>query len=282
MAVVLLLAAPAENRTANPLSTALLHDVRGFTCGTPEEAARDVEAWERDRERILQIYADRSKLDYEQAKAIMFEEKERTAEELLRWGFINSINKYNTNMAKETTAASTLLDKFEKLYNRLTGRASNFIFTDPDGNTLFETEKEDESLAVGDKASPDGTFTLTDGRTVTVAGGEITDIAEAGSSDDLSISNETLRTENEALKAENAKLSDALNRALGEMEKLENASKQRQASNFTPKGRQVQPKTAEPAKKTVDDVKAAVMEVRNRDRQNRLPLGKRKEKGGEA
>jgi len=55
----------------------------------------------------------------------------------------------------------------------------NFDFKDADGNILFSTEKEDDSLAVGDAASPDGTFTIEDGRTIVISGGVITEIQEA-------------------------------------------------------------------------------------------------------
>ena len=54
----------------------------------------------------------------------------------------------------------------------------NFDFTDAEGNLLFTTEKEDDSLEVGDIATPDGTFELPDGRVVTVADGVVTELIE--------------------------------------------------------------------------------------------------------
>lgn len=52
-----------------------------------------------------------------------------------------------------------------------------FEHKDAEGNVLFTTESEDETLEVGMNATPDGTFTLPD-FIVTIAEGKITEIAE--------------------------------------------------------------------------------------------------------
>jgi len=50
--------------------------------------------------------------------------------------------------------------------------------TDTSGNKLT-VEKESGDPAVGDKASPDGSFTLENGKTIVVSGGVVTEIKEA-------------------------------------------------------------------------------------------------------
>lgn len=177
MAIIILLAAPKENRSANPNATALIHDVYTnaglISAGQAQELASGLK---RERDRILSIYADRTGCHKDMLEQIMLEEKERTAQELLEWGFISRVNSY-TNQ-KETNMSNkkrNLLGVMGDIKRFLRGDV-NYDFTDADGNLLFTTEKEDDSLEVGDIATPDGTFELPDGRVVTVADGVITEI----------------------------------------------------------------------------------------------------------
>lgn len=217
MAVTLLLAAPAENRSANPNAVALIHEVQGGVWG----ATSDVQATASDmkmlQDQILDIYADRTGTDRAVLEAIMKEQKEHNAKELLQLGFISKINSYNTNfkfnaMSKEN---KTLVQKAGQLLNRLQGLLGgqpsvNYDFTDDQGNVVFSTEEDDDTLEVGMAASPDGTFTIADGRTVTIEGGVITEITEAeGEGEEAPAEEETV----ENLRSENAELRNALNEA---------------------------------------------------------------------
>ena len=168
----------------------------------------------------------------------MNEEKIRTAEELLEWGFISRINSYNTNfktnsnMAKAKNlkqAATDLLSRINAFLNQ-EEQATNFEHTDEDGTVLFTTESEDDTLEVGMAASPDGTFTLPDGRTVTIADGAISEIKEPEAEED----DETnLSEEVERLEAENAQLRSMLEEATNLIEEFKKETR----SNFKPKGR---------------------------------------------
>ena len=187
MATILLLAAPKENRTANPNARALIHEVRAGAYGTIDEMQAAVELAKAEQERILDVYVERTGYDRTKLEEMMKAERYVSAKELLNLGFISKINTYSTNqkpkaMAKNEIAASLLgkIDGLSKaVKNLLTGAPVNYDFNDADGNLLFSTEKEDDSLAVGDAASPDGVFVLEDGRTVTIAEGAITEIADA-------------------------------------------------------------------------------------------------------
>ena len=190
MAVILLLAAPKENRTANPNARALIHEVRAFPYEdmTAEQLRSLADEVETEQNAILDIYAERTGTDRTVLESLMKEEKQRTAQELLNLGFISKINTYTTN-SKNKTKMSNLKVKniLSKIKNLLEGDVVNYDFTDADGNVLFSTEKSDDSLAVGDAVtipdgSTDGTFTLEDGRTVTITEGKVSEIAEADSS----------------------------------------------------------------------------------------------------
>lgn len=190
-AVVLLLAAPAENRTANAHAFALIHKVSGGIGGTVD----DVEAYAEDmrtlQDQMIGIYADRTNLSREEAERIVNEQKERNTDELLEWGFIARINPYITNYAAQNQPTkNTMTNIKEKLMQvaneigNLLGIAPqavvvNYDFVDKDDNVVFSTEGETADLSVGMEAKPDGTFTLADGRTVTIEGGKIATIEEA-------------------------------------------------------------------------------------------------------
>lgn len=99
MFLTLLLAAPIENRSANPNVSALAHRVNTVLFGVySSKQIEDVhEMMAQDEEKIINVYVDRTNMDVETARAVIDAEKELTAKELLDYGFISKINEYNTN-----------------------------------------------------------------------------------------------------------------------------------------------------------------------------------------
>lgn len=268
MAIVMLLAAPLENRSANKHSKALIHCVRadyGWDA-TADELKSMAEELEQEQEQILDIYADRTGGDKDELRAFMKEEKMRTAEWLMDHGFIGSINAYNTNLRKgrpmfnnqkQTDMAKTkqqvldMASNFLKGLKNVLGTAVNFEHKDNDGNVLFTTEAEDETLEVGMPASPDGTFELPDGRTVVIADGVITEIQEASTEDPDEQELENLRTENENLR-------NQLTEAANVIEELQ----AQLSSNYAPKNGNRTATVRKPAAsgENMDDVKNQVRE----------------------
>lgn len=187
MAVTLLLAAPKENRSANPNCLALIHKVFGCAYGgTADDLEAAAEETRMLQNKILNIYADRTDKSFEELQSIMNEQKQHTAQELLSWGFISKINSYNTNYKHSNKIAMNIKqikESANSLLNRigslLGGSHANYEFVSAEGETLFTTESESDELEVGMAATPDGTFTIADGRTVVIADGVITEIREA-------------------------------------------------------------------------------------------------------
>ncbi len=97
MAIVLLLAAPKNQRTANPNAQFLIHEVLGGVSGSTTAVERYAEEMRDLQERILDIYADRTGADRAELSAAMQEEKMRDSKYMLEHGFIAAINEYNTN-----------------------------------------------------------------------------------------------------------------------------------------------------------------------------------------
>ena len=227
MAIVLLLAAPLENRTANPNSRALIHEVRGGAWDVlkADELRILADAMDTEQNAILDIYADRTGYDRAQLEIIMKEEKQRTAQELLNYGFISKINTYTTNtktknqMSKPSKTVQELLNRAAKLSvsikNLLEGEPEvvNCDLKDADGKVLFTCEcDKPEDMAVGMVASPDGTYELPDERTVVVKDGLVDSISEpqadATEVENLSAQVETLTN---ALKDSQALITDLRN-----------------------------------------------------------------------
>jgi ATP-dependent protease ClpP protease subunit len=296
MAVIILLAAPLKNRTANANASALIHRVR-VSVGddmTAEELSAATKLCVSEENNILRIYAERTGRSEAELRKLMNKEQKHSAQELLELGFISKIISYNTNKFKPikkmaqtnttkpaTPAAGannkpaagannkpaaanskplTLIQQatglLGKIANALTPKeATNYDYTDEEGNVLFSTEAEEDTLAVGDSVtipdgSTDGTFELSDGRTVTVEGGVVTEIEEAPGDD----------TENRliALEAENTELRNLLTEAQNVIQGF----KEHGGSNYVPHGRTVSPTAKKAAAPTKDDLKNAMLEKR--------------------
>ena len=100
MAIVLLLAAPKNQRTANPNAQFLIHEVQGGVSGSTTAVERYAEEMRDLQECILDIYADRTGADRAELSAAMQEEKMRDSKYMLEHGFIGAINEYNTNQRR--------------------------------------------------------------------------------------------------------------------------------------------------------------------------------------
>lgn len=187
MAVVLLLAAPEENRSANRNIRSLIHRVYIGNCGylSADDCLELAEACLREEDAILDIYVERTGNDRETLREIMRQEKIHDAKSLLELNFISKINEYNTNQLINSfqAMAEKKESAYDKFMNRLRGSKAankistptpvNYDYKDAEGNTVFSTESEEDNLAVGDAVTladggSDGTFTLYDNRVVTI------------------------------------------------------------------------------------------------------------------
>ena len=180
MAVTLLLAAPLEWRTANANAIAMIHKVSGYAEGTSADLTAAANSTAMLEQRIIEIYAERTGHSVEEMQALMDKQEEHNAHELLNLGFIGKINPYNTNYKTfKNMAKNNKVVEFLNSVQKFLSGSKNYEFVDADGNVLFSTEGEDDTLEVGMAAAPDGEFTIADGRTIVIADGVITEIREA-------------------------------------------------------------------------------------------------------
>lgn len=221
MATIIMLAAPKESRKAYENAAFLLHNpwVPGWCLGDQLNAkdlknqSEEMQMWQ---DKMVDAYVERCECDREEIQALMDKDIFISTSEALRLGLISStvapisasaskrnieqfINSKQQNpkaMEKKTEVKASLLDKIlAKLGVKSLEEAEQAVaepqakvepkameLNTADGQTLT-VEREEGDPQVGDKASPDGTFEMPDGKTIVVEDGVITDIKTADDTD---------------------------------------------------------------------------------------------------
>lgn len=196
MATIVMMAAPKERRKAYSNTIIKVHnpwldgsylyqvDANGL-----RKAADDLQ---REQDKMLDLYVERCGCSREEMQALMDEDKWIGTDEAIRMGLIAEvlppisaksnyiINKSMKNKKNMVSVEQTWLDKVLSYFGK--AKVEDVVFglslTTTDGQTI-NVEREEGEPQVGDAASPDGTFTLEDGRIITIENGVITDIKSA-------------------------------------------------------------------------------------------------------
>ena len=220
MATIIMLAAPKESRKAYENAAFLLHNpwVPGWCLGDQLNAkdlknqGEEMQMWQ---DKMVDAYVERCECDREEIQALMDKDIFISTSEALRLGLISSTvapisastskrnieqfinSKQNPKaMEKKTEVKASLLDKILAKLGVKTLEEAEQAVAEPqakvepkamelntaDGQTLT-VEREEGDPQVGDKASPDGTFEMPDGKTIVVEDGVITDIQTADDTD---------------------------------------------------------------------------------------------------
>ena len=221
MATIIMLAAPKESRKAYENAAFLMHNpwVPGWCLGDQLNAkdlknqSEEMQMWQ---DKMVDAYVERCGCDREEIQALMDKDIFISTSEALRLGLISStvapisasaskrnienfINSKQQNpkaMEKKTEVKASLLDKILAKLGVKTLEEAEQAVAEPqaksepkamelntaDGQTLT-VEREEGDPQVGDKASPDGTFEMPDGKTIVVENGVITDIQTADDTD---------------------------------------------------------------------------------------------------
>lgn len=203
MATVILLAAPKERRFAYQNATFLIHDPAACypsTGGYPDRLTADelekmadkiniqAQSLREEEEKIVNLYVERTGTDADTLRAIMKDDTTITSSKAIELGFIDSTLAPNTDINKPMNKKDKKIEVENSWLNRLLAKAgfksiesvkfNDLSFTAVDGTT-FTVEREEGKYAIGDKASPDGSFVMEDGSTVTIKDGLIDAIIPA-------------------------------------------------------------------------------------------------------
>lgn len=235
MASIILMAASV--RRAHPNSRICIHKPRFMDFYTPtmteEEALKIYNDLHDETERLKKIYLERTNMTEEQLEALMSEDRYITAEEALQYGVITEIIQPMTAIKQPNKKAMILTraqrvalravglgDCIEKIEAMQDNAAVAMTLNTEDGSTI-EVEREEGDPQVGDAAKPDGEHLMSDGTTIVIADGVITEIRpaeaaeeaeeEAMSEAEMQETIAKMTSEIEALTAENDDLKKQLN-----------------------------------------------------------------------
>lgn len=246
MATIIMMAAPRERRRAYKSALICVHNpwVPGYALGDTltsselEKAATDLKD---TQEKMLNLYVGRCECDRDEMQALMDEDKYIGVERAKELGLIGEIiapasakkqglvfnNKKSKKMAKEkdekVEVKASLLDRaLARLgLKNIDELAKGMDLSTSDGQTLT-VEREEGEPQVGDKASPDGTFVMPDGKTIIVKDGVISDIQTTSSGSEE-------EEEGSELEKRVAELESEVKELQEKLENSENARKQAEA-----------------------------------------------------
>lgn len=171
-----------------------------------DDLVKIAEALAQEEEKILDFYVEKTKSPKEKLAEYMKEDTKLSSEDMLSLGFATKVIEPVKAYAFFNYTKPIIMDEkafFEKLGSALDGaiaKISNFsrlpsvdqTLKDKDGNE-FKLEKETGSAAVGDKATPDGTFVMDDGKTVIITNGVVTEVKEpVAAKTELELANEKI------------------------------------------------------------------------------------------
>lgn len=242
MATVILMAAPKERRRAYKNAQICVHNpwVPAYALGDTltaaelEKAASDLKE---TQEKMLDLYVERCECNREEMQALMDEDKYIGVDRAMELGLIGEIiapasakkqgvvfnNKKENKMAEKNEKVevkASLLDRaLAKLgLKNIEELAKGLDLSTSDGQTLT-VEREEGEPQIGDKASPDGTFEMPDGKTIIVKDGVITDIQTSSNGGDKG-------GEGSELEKRVAELENEVKELQEKLESSENARKQ--------------------------------------------------------
>lgn len=315
MATVILMAAPKERRRAYKNAQICVHNpwICPWALGdavNADDLQKYADDLRKEQNRMVDLYVSRCGCERDDIQALMNEDKYISADEALSMGIIGEIiepasaskkvgstihKSNNKTMTKKTEekveVKQSWLDKVLAKFGKKSIEEVTFgmDLNTADGQTLT-VERDEGEPQVGDSASPDGEFSMPDGKTIVVKDGVITEIkpAEQGSEGDgtggddtepsveeLQKQVEDLTAENDKLKEENAELQQKLEDAQSKKKddlRILNAVKMaggekalaKLTSAYKPSGRKVSGKTASAANGDREEMSAMRAEIEAR------------------
>jgi len=181
-----------------------------------DDLVKIAEALQQEEEKILSFYVERTGTDKAKLADYMKEDTKLSAQDMVDLGFATKVMEPMKAYAYFKPKSEVKMDEkafFEKLGTALDGaiaKIANFSRVNPDAGIVMadkegveiKFEKSEGEPAVGDKATPDGTFVMADGKTIIIAEGSVASIEPVVIANPLEDKVTALEAEIETLKAE--------------------------------------------------------------------------------
>jgi len=186
-----------------------------------DDLLKIAESLKQEEAKILDFYVEKTGSPKEKLAEYMKEDTKLSAEDMVELGFATKIIepvkayayiKLNNNFKMTEKDVKTFGEKIDTILDKIKGLSrinpTDQTLKDKDGKE-FTLEKESGAPAVGDKASPDGTFVMADGKTIVIEGGEVKEVKEpAAAKTELELANEKIADLEKQLDEEKAKVAD--------------------------------------------------------------------------
>ena len=187
-----------------------------------DDLLKIAEGLAQEEAKILDFYVEKTGSPKEKLAEYMKEDTKLSSEDMLSLGFatkiIEPVKAYaflnlKNNFTMNEKDVKTFGEKIDSILEKIKGLSrlspADQTLKDKDGKE-FKLEKETGSPAIGDKASPDGTFVMTDGKTIVITDGVVKEVNEpVVNKTELEIANEKITDLQNQLAAEKVKVTDA-------------------------------------------------------------------------
>ena len=200
----------AEEREIMKNADGLIHNpfIPPYTLADKYESddlEKIAEALKQEEEKILDFYVERTGTPADKLAEYMKEDTKLSAEDMMSLGFATkiiepvkayAIYKPKINFTMDSKDVKTFGEKLDTIiakiaaFSRLT--TIDQTLKDKDGKE-FKLEKETGAPTIGDKASPDGTYVMADGKTIVITDGAVSEIKEpVAAKTELELANEKI------------------------------------------------------------------------------------------
>jgi ATP-dependent Clp protease, protease subunit len=179
-----IIALACDTRAIAPHALFLIHNCLTGATGNATQLRRTAEMLDKNDAIMVNIYKERTGLDEETIRDLMAKEDWLTPDDAINMGFIHAYADYELQIAANYQLINSVLKQKLEQKMSLFGNKKKpaYLQAFKNGTQVLASA---EVLAEGVELSPlgaasleDGTFELADGRTITVAGGVITEVVE--------------------------------------------------------------------------------------------------------
>jgi ATP-dependent protease ClpP protease subunit len=247
---VLLLA--GDKRIGNKFNTPFVHNAWTNVKGNSKDAYKLAEDLSKTDDKIANLYAEKTSIDFETAKNLMNNSDFIDAEKILEYGFYTEIENQNilNSINYKTNDKMNFKDQIREIFNEFFPKETiknKIVYTSTNIEVDFYELAEGEPIQVGSKARAGGEPVtgehIIEDVTYIFENGEVAQIVEDAPEESEEVMN--LKAENEALKAEIETFKNTIENQKTEIQNY--IAFKNKVMNFVPEAPVVEPAEPKPA-----------------------------------
>ncbi len=248
---VILLA--GDKRIGNKYNNPFVHNAWTSVVGDSNEMQKVAEDLQKTNDKIANLYAERTSIDFVTAKNLMNNSDFIDAEKVLEYGFYTEIENQNilNSINYKINNKMNFADEVRKIFNEFFPKQTKnkIVYTSTNVEVNFYELEEGEPIQVGSKATAGGEPVtgehIIEDVTYIFEAGAVTEIVEDAPEDNEEVMN--LRAENEALKAEIETFKNTIEEQKNEIQNY--IAFKNKVMNFVPEEPKVEKQNPKPEEK---------------------------------